>query len=133
MFGSDRAKRCDAMRYTSLAGFHCLVTNKLTGGHLKPDLFNGPGGSLFAEFGVEAAAEAAVFEADHVDVIKELVEKENIDCDLVITRAADVQFNTASRDKLKAGYDRLVKSGVAAVKDVSFTADEKAEAVSCVF
>ena len=72
----------------------------------------------------------AVFEADHVEAIKALVEKENIDCDLVITRAMDIQFKTTIRDKLKAGYDRLVKSGVAAVKDVSFTADEKAEAVS---
>lgn len=99
------------------------------GGHLKPDPFNRPA-SLIEEFGVEAAAEAAAFEAEHVDVIKELVERENIDCDYVVTRAVDVQFKESIRDKLKAGYDQLIDSGVATTKGVFFTAGEKAEAVS---
>jgi hypothetical protein len=47
-----------------------------------------------------------------------------------VTRAVDVQLKEAIRDKLKAGYDRLAESGVAATKDVFFSADEKAEAVS---
>ena len=34
------------------------------------------------------------------------------------------------RDKLKAGYDRLIESGVTATKGVSFSTGEKAEAVS---
>jgi hypothetical protein len=65
-----------------------------------------------------------------VDVIKEVVEKENIDCDFVVTRAVDVQFKDSFRDKLKAGYDRLIESGVTATKGVSYTSDDKAEAVS---
>ena len=101
----------------------------MEGGHLKPDLYNRPD-SIAAEFGVEAATEAAAFEAEHVDAIKELVEQENIDCDFVVTRAVDVQFKESIRDKLKTGYDRLVESGVSATKGVSFSVDGKAEAVS---
>jgi glycine/D-amino acid oxidase-like deaminating enzyme len=103
--------------------------NLSTGGHLKPDLYNRPD-SIAAEFGIKAAAEATAFEAEHVEAIKELVEKEKIDCDLVVTRAADVQFEEPIRDKLKVGYDRLAESGIAAVKGVSFSSGEKAEAMS---
>lgn len=66
----------------------------------------------------------------HVDAIKVVVEKENIDCDLVVTRTFDVQFESSTRDQLKAGYDRLVRSDVAATRGVQYVAGEKAEAVS---
>lgn len=114
---------------TSLQYHKLIRANVRPGGHLKPDPFNRPD-ALIEEFGVEAAAEAVAFEAEHVDAIKELVEKENIDCDFIVTRAVDVQFTESTRDKLKAGYDRLVESGVATAKGVFFTSGEKAEAVS---
>ena len=98
------------------------------GGHVKPDLYNRPD-SIAAEYGLEAAAEAAAFEADHVDAIRDLVEKEKIDCDFVITRAIDVQLKEPIQDKLKAGYDRLIKSGVAATTKVFFAPEDTAEAV----
>jgi hypothetical protein len=105
-----------------------VTAHNSKGGHVKPDLYNRPD-SIAAEYGLEAAAEAAAFEAEHVNAIKDLVEKEKIDCDFVVTRAADVQLREPIRDKLKAGYDRLVKSGVAATKDVFFTSGDTAEAV----
>lgn len=96
---------------------------------MKPDPFNRPG-SVIEEYGVEAAAEAAAFEMSHVDVIKEVVEREGIDCDFVMTRTFDVQFQESTRAQLKAGYDRLVDNGVDTSRGVHCVADEKAEAVS---
>lgn len=96
---------------------------------MKPDPFNRPG-SLIEEFGIEAVAEASAFEMAHVDAIKVVVEKENIDCDLVVTRTFDVQFDSSTRGQLKAGYDRLIGSDVAAARGVQYVAGKKAEAVS---
>ncbi|KAH9213629.1 FAD dependent oxidoreductase [Leptodontidium sp. 2 PMI_412] len=107
----------------------CSGATGRNGGHLKPDPFNRPG-SVIEEYGVEAAAEAAAFEMSHVDVIKEVVEREGIDCDFVMTRTFDVQFQESTRAQLKAGYDRLVDNGVDTSRGVHCVADEKAEALS---
>lgn len=62
--------------------------------------------------------------------MKDLVEKEQIDCDFVITRAMDVQLENLNRDKLKAAYDRLIKNGVPCANDVFQSPEETAEAVN---
>lgn len=60
--------------------------------------------------------------------IKDLVEKEGIDCDFVVTRAVDVQLNESVRDELKAGYDRLVSLGISSAKNTFYSPKETAEA-----
>lgn len=105
------------------------MTDHLTqGGHLKPDPYNAPA-SIAAEYGLEAAREAAAFEASQVQALKDFVEKEGIDCDFVMTRATDVEMETPIRDRLKAGYDKLVADDVSATKTVSYCGEETAEAV----
>lgn len=81
------------------------------------------------EDGFEAAAEVAQFEADHVAAIKELVEKEKIDCDFVITRAMDVPLQADIRDELEAGRQMLAKAGVKTAKDTFSSSQEAAEGV----
>ncbi|KAG0646817.1 Gamma-glutamylputrescine oxidoreductase [Hyphodiscus hymeniophilus] len=107
----------------------CSGATGRNGGHLKPDLHNRPA-SIASEFGIDAAAEAAAFEAEHVGMIKEVVEKEKIDCDFVVTRVVDVPLNESVGIKLKAGYEQLVKSAAAPFKDVSYTDYDKAEGMS---
>lgn len=99
------------------------------GGHLKPDLYNGIA-SLAAEYGYEAAAEVAAFEASHIEELRTFVEKDKVDCDLVITRATDVQLSDEHSKRLKDGYDKLLHAGVVPTSDVSYIPEKEAEEVS---
>lgn len=96
---------------------------------MKPDLYNFMG-TLAADYGVEAAAEVATFEAKHVRVIEDFVKKEKIDCDYTVTKAVDVQLNEAHFNKLKEGYGRLMAGGSQATAGVQITEKKEAEAVS---
>ncbi|KAK2757158.1 FAD dependent oxidoreductase superfamily protein [Colletotrichum kahawae] len=51
----------------------------------------------------------AVFEMSHVQAIKDLVEKEKIDCDFVLTRAYDVILDPKLVEKTKKEFDQLVE------------------------
>lgn len=82
-----------------------------------------------AEHGVEAAAEIADFELAHLDAIQNYVKETGADCDLVITRAVDVQLEKKQNDDLKKRYDAWVAAGVDAVKHVTYHEGEKAELV----
>ncbi|PYI08216.1 FAD dependent oxidoreductase [Aspergillus sclerotiicarbonarius CBS 121057] len=107
----------------------CSGATGRNGGHLKPDVFNRIG-NLANEYGLEAAAEVATFEMDHISAIEELVEKEKIDCDLEVNRVCEVQYDKNQFAKVKAGYDFLVSKGVETIKDVGYTPPELAEAES---
>ncbi|OOF99653.1 hypothetical protein ASPCADRAFT_203418 [Aspergillus carbonarius ITEM 5010] len=107
----------------------CSGATGRNGGHLKPDVFNRIG-NLANEYGLEAAAEVASFEMDHISAIQELVEKEKIDCDLEVNRVCEVQYDKNQFAKVKAGYDFLVAKGVDTIKDVGYTPPELAEAES---
>ncbi|KAI8312261.1 hypothetical protein K4K61_010628 [Colletotrichum sp. SAR11_59] len=69
-------------------------------------------------YGKQAAAEMAVFEMSHVQAIKDLVEKEKIDCDFVLTRAYDVILDPELAEKTKREFDQLVEEKFPTVKDV---------------
>jgi hypothetical protein len=83
------------------------------------------------KFGVEAAAEVADFEFNHVSTIAELVKKENIDCDFVLTRSFDCTTNPEEAVDLKAVYLKLKEAGIAksTVDDLEWTDAGKAEQV----
>lgn len=98
---------------------------------MKPDIYNFIA-SLAADYGVDAAAEVAEFEAKHVHAFKDFVEKENIDCDYIVTQAIDVQFDREHCRKLKDGFQRLVADGCATTKRGHFTDADNAEEV-CLF
>ena len=107
----------------------CSGATGRNGGHLKPDVyFNVP--KYIKRFGVKAAVEVADFEAKQVLAVKELVERENIDCDFTLTRACDVILHEELARETEAAHTQLVKSGVANVRDVHYTPRKYAERVS---
>jgi hypothetical protein len=99
------------------------------GGHLKPDLYFNIL-KYSKKYGAENAAEFARFEAANVLAVKELVEREKIDCDYHLTRAVDVYLNENHAKETEAAYKELVKAGVASLGDVQFQAQKNAEIVS---
>ncbi|KAF4806272.1 Gamma-glutamylputrescine oxidoreductase [Colletotrichum siamense] len=95
----------------------CSGATGRNGGHVKPDLYYRV--PQYARmYGKKAAAEMAVFEMSHVQAIKDLVEKEKIDCDFVLTRAYDVILDPGLAEKTKREFDQLVEERFPTVKDV---------------
>jgi hypothetical protein len=105
-----------------------VLTQDRVGGHLRPDLY-GHIPTYIDRHGLEAGADLARFEIAHVQAIKELIAKENIDCDFTLTRTVDVWTNQAAADKAKAVYDMMVAHGLDYMKDVQFTLGKNAEGV----
>ena len=82
------------------------------------------------KYGLEAAAEMSNFEIAHIQAIKNLVEKENIDCDFTLTRSFDVFMSEAFAKNSKDGFDSLVEKGLTSINDVQFTPAKLAERVT---
>ncbi|KAL1647330.1 hypothetical protein SLS58_002658 [Diplodia intermedia] len=107
----------------------CSGATGRNGGHLKPDVyFQVP--KYTALFGAEAADELAAFEASQVLAVKELVERERIDCDFGLTRAVDVCLDAAHAAKCKAEFLELQAQGRPSVRDVFFSEGAAAEMTS---
>ncbi|KAH7477403.1 hypothetical protein BFJ68_g2999 [Fusarium oxysporum] len=107
----------------------CSGATGRNGGHLKPDPYNRPA-NLLATYGIEAAAEAAEFEAKNLAAVKKTIEQEGVDCDFVYTRAVDALMSDAILDKIKAGVDALRQNGVSVMQDVYFAQGAEAERLS---
>lgn len=105
------------------------VANILSpGGHLKPDPYYRAASAL-RKYGKEAAEEVASFEQRQVKAVKELVEKENIDCDFVVTRATDVCLYEEIRKELKEGLEQLKEAGISTASEVHYSDGRTAEVV----
>lgn len=107
----------------------CSGATGRNGGHLKPDPYY-RAASVLKAHGKEAAEEVAAFEARQVHEIKELVEKEKIECDFMVTRATDVCLYEEARTNLKAGLESLKNSNISTAADVFYSDQETAEGVS---
>ncbi|KAH6671653.1 FAD dependent oxidoreductase [Halenospora varia] len=107
----------------------CSGATGRNGGHLKPDLYFNVL-KYSQKYGASNAAEFARFEAENVLAVKDLVEKENIDCDYHLTRAVDVYMDAEHAKQTEASYRELVRMGVATLSDVQFTSGKNAEAFS---
>ncbi|KAL4985439.1 FAD dependent oxidoreductase-domain-containing protein [Aspergillus falconensis] len=107
----------------------CSGATGRNGGHLKPDPFNRIA-TLASQYGLSAAAEVAEFEARHVDAVASLVKRENIDCDLVVTKAIDVMLDEDYAAALKRGHDKLVEGGVEPAKQTRYFGPQEAGKVS---
>ncbi|CAJ0550004.1 Ff.00g099340.m01.CDS01 [Fusarium sp. VM40] len=107
----------------------CSGATGRNGGHLKPDSYNAIS-RLAKEYGVEAAAEVANFETANVEAVAEFVRQNDIDCDFIMTRAVDVQFQTEHHAKLVEGYRSLLDHGVEATKQTYAVPSRIAENVS---
>ncbi|KAK5059372.1 hypothetical protein LTR69_005960 [Exophiala sideris] len=98
-------------------------------GHLKPDVYFNMA-KYVKKYGARAAVEVANFEASQVHAVKDLVEKEQIDCDFVLTRACDATLHKGLADETEAAFAELVKSGFADFKDVYHARAKDAERIS---
>lgn len=96
---------------------------------MKPDPYNSIS-RLAAEHGIEAACEVANFEASHVTTLKDLVDRENIECDYVVTKAMDVQLNADHCKAMKVQYDHLIQEGCQATQETEYVGKPDAEQVS---
>lgn len=100
----------------------------VTGGHIKPDLYFNIL-KYSQKYGAQNAAEFAKFEAANDLAVKDLVEKENIDCDYHLTRAMDVYLDPEHAKQTEHSYKELLKLGIASLSDVQFVSCENAESV----
>ena len=105
-----------------------LIVAGRNGGHLKPDAFI-KAGTAFSAYGKETAEEVASFETKHLAAIGDLVRKEGIDCDFVVTRALDICLYDKANEELKAKLDHLREAGIG-VDDVFYSPEDTAEKVS---
>ncbi|PYH81269.1 FAD dependent oxidoreductase [Aspergillus uvarum CBS 121591] len=107
----------------------CSGATGRNGGHLKPDLYASP--SRIGEvFGSTAAEELVEFEANNVRAVKNFVEKEKIQCEMVLTRATDVVFTEKQVEAATKGIQSLRDAGVRALDDVWYTSGTEAAMVS---
>ncbi|KAF2089926.1 FAD dependent oxidoreductase [Saccharata proteae CBS 121410] len=107
----------------------CSGATGRNGGHLKPDVyFQVPKYSKM--FGKDAATEIALFESSQVYAVKDLVEKEKIDCEFTLTRAVDVCLDEEHAAKCKKEFDELVARKAPSVRDVYYAQGKAAEIMS---
>ncbi len=106
----------------------CSGATGRNGGHVKPDsYFNVP--KYTRLYGAKVAAEIAKFETSQVLAVKELVEREKLDCDFHLTRGVDVYMDEDFARRTADSYMGLVQEGVVDVRDVAYTGPEDAERV----
>lgn len=98
------------------------------GGHLRPEVhFHMP--TYIEKYGYEAAAEISRFEVAHLQAIGDLVEKEKVDCDLILTRSFDVFLDEGQAKASKEAYDKMLSFGITSIKDAHYTPAKQAEQV----
>ena len=108
----------------------CSGATARNGGHLKPDLYS-QYKYFKSKYGEKGAAEIINFEHSHLKAVKEVVEKEKIDCDFVLTRACDVHLSSQSGKSSIENYYEMIKNPYVTCKDdVQITFGEAAKVIS---
>ena len=102
------------------------------GGHVRPEIYYSMP-TYIKRYGQEMAAAISNFEISHIQTLKDLIEKEQIDCDFTLGRSMDVFLDEAHAVEAKAAFDTLKKSGLVSLKDVQYTSTKNAEIVSISF
>ncbi|KAF7554442.1 hypothetical protein G7Z17_g2918 [Cylindrodendrum hubeiense] len=107
----------------------CNGATGRNGGHIKPDTYSDI--PKFAKmFGIEAATHIAAFETSNIYAVKDLIEKEGLDCDFHMTRALDVFLDPKQANGVEKAYREIVRAGIVNVSDMSFTPKKDAERIS---
>ncbi|KXJ85425.1 FAD dependent oxidoreductase [Microdochium bolleyi] len=107
----------------------CSGATGRNGGHFKPDVYSAVPNNI-RNHGVKAAIEIADFEAKQLYAIKELIEKEDIDCDFTLSRGCSVILHEGQAKAAEEAHQQLVQSGEAHLRDVQYTGRKHAERVS---
>lgn len=106
----------------------CSGATARNGGHLRPQVYFGLP-DYIEKYGLEAAAEIANHEIAHVQAIRDLVAKENIDCEFTLTRSFDVFYDEVMAVQAKEAYDVMAKKGLTCINDAHYTPAKLAERV----
>ena len=96
---------------------------------MKPDPLLRAAGVLNSH-GPEVAEHVASFEQRQVDAIRDLVKRQQIDCDYEDTKVMDICKYPQGRDKMKANIEKITKAGISTAKTIKFYAGKEAEEVS---
>ncbi|KAJ5688797.1 hypothetical protein N7462_003189 [Penicillium macrosclerotiorum] len=104
----------------------CSGATGRNGGHLRPDLY-AMAARYTERYGVEAAAEVVRFEIAHMEEIKDLVQKEKIDCELTFTRSYDIYLNADELKETKRFVDFLTQEGLDFMDDVKYLSESEAQ------
>lgn len=101
---------------------------ELPGGHLKPDPLS-RAARVLEVHGRAVAEHVASFEARQVDAIRDLVQREHVDCDFEQTRVTDVCLYKEGRDKIKVDLAKIAKAEISTVKGIEYSSGGEAEVV----
>jgi len=106
----------------------CSGATGRNGGHIRPDLY-GHIPTYIERHGAEAGAELANFELSHIQALKDVIVKEEIDCDFIITRNMNVYLNETHGEEAKRKYEALASQAHSFVEDIHYTPQKHAEGV----
>ena len=86
--------------------------------------------NMIRDYGADAAKELALFKANQVFAMKEVAQKEKLDCDLVLTRVCETYLSQSEADEMAASYKSLLKDGLDYIQDVDYVGPKYAEGLS---
>lgn len=81
-------------------------------------------------YGADAARELLLFEQAQVFAMKRIAEKEELDCDLVLTRVCETTRSQVIANERREGYEKHRHAGLDYIDDVDFVGPKFAETVS---
>ncbi|KAG0648210.1 hypothetical protein D0Z07_5294 [Hyphodiscus hymeniophilus] len=85
---------------------------------------------MLKNYGADAAKELTLFKANQVFAMKEVVEKEKLDCDFVLTRVCETYLAQSEADEMTASYEELLKEGLDYIHDVQYLGPKYVERLS---
>ncbi|KAI9834771.1 MAG: hypothetical protein M1819_002857 [Sarea resinae] len=106
----------------------CSGATGRNGGHLRPDFASSA--EHIERYGAAAAAEILRFETSHIPAIRDIIRREDIDCNFVLTKSLAVLLDEDDARHAKDAYSKLVESGVASSDEVQFVVGNDAELAS---
>lgn len=108
----------------------CSGATARNGGHLKPDIYRSHIDQK-SRYGEKGAAEIANFEHAHLAAFKELIEREDIKCDFILTRACDVQMTPKTKQAVLENYYSMLQNPYISCKsDIQLSSGETAKTIS---
>ncbi|TVY20161.1 Gamma-glutamylputrescine oxidoreductase [Lachnellula arida] len=106
----------------------CSGATGRNGGHLfAPHLYVD---KVVREYGVDAARELMLFCKSQIFAMKSVVEKENLDCDAVLTRYFETCLTQSFADEVKKQHDEQLKIGLDFIQDVDHVGPKHVEKLS---
>lgn len=86
---------------------------------------------LTEAYGADAARELLLFQQAQVYAMKRVAEKEELDCDLVLTRVCETTQSQEIADERSRVYEKHRLAGLDYIDDVDLVGPKFAEPVSC--